>query len=312
MPARVAVVAGRGGRYRGGLSLCKAAAMTDSSNGNDSSGISFTAFYTGEVWQRHGLSVPFLSAPQGRLLYTAGRPVEWLGKWLIGANNEILLLQRHHIIDHVVRRAIREEGVSQVVEIACGLSPRGTRFCAEFPDLVYVEADLPGMAGRKRHLLQKAGELSARHRVLDIDILAQGLPHSLENVFARELDPARKTLVITEGLINYFDYATIHGFWTRLADVLRAFPAGRYVSDLYPNFQWHRFIRVADRLKKALAVATRSQVTLHFSSEAEIHSGFRDAGFVQTTVHLPESYYGMLDIPRQRIPSIVRVLECRV
>ncbi|MDP2228414.1 MAG: class I SAM-dependent methyltransferase [Moraxellaceae bacterium] len=280
----------------------------------DSSGISFTAFYTGEVWQRHGLSVPFLSSVQGRRLYIAGRPVEWLGKWLIGANNEILLLQRHLIIDDIVRRAIRDEGVTQIVEIACGLSPRGTRFSREFAGkgLVYIEADLPGMAARKRHLLEKAGELGSAHRVIDINILEQGTTDALETVFARDLDPARKTLVITEGLINYFDYATIHGFWTRLANCLRAFPAGIYVSDLYPNFHWHRFVRIADRLKSGLAIATRSHVTLHFDTEADIHDGFRAAGFAQTRVHLPESYYGVLEIPEQRIPSIVRVLENRV
>lgn len=283
-------------------------------NSVDSSGISFTAFYTGEIWRRHGLSVPFLASKQGRLLYLAGRPMEWAGLALLGGNNETLLLQRHHIIDHVLEKAILEEGFTQVVEIACGLSPRGTIMSRRFAgsDIHYVEADLPGMAGRKRHLLEKAGELDARHRVIDIDILAQGTNDSLESVFSRELDPTRKTLVITEGLINYFDYQTIHGFWTRLSAVLKGFPAGRYVSDLYPNFQWHRSVRVANAFKSALAVATRSSVTLHFDTEADIHRGFREAGFQSTQVHLPESYYGVLDIPVMRTPSLVRVIENRV
>lgn len=286
---------------------------TDQHTDTDSSGISFTAYYTGEVWQRHGLSVPFLSLPQGRRLYNAGRPIEFLGKTLFGTNNEILLLQRHRIIDHLLRKAVREEGFTQVVEIACGLSPRGTRMSHEFAaqGLVYIEADLPGMAARKRRLLEQAGELSDSHRVITCNILEQGTPDSLEAVFARELDPTRKTLVITEGLVNYFDYPTIHGFWTRLAACLQQFPAGIYLNDLYPNFHWHRFVRVAEAFKAALAKATRSSVTLHFDNEVDIRRGFAQAGFASTQVHLPESYYGVLDIPVQRIPSLVRVIESR-
>ncbi|MDI1303081.1 MAG: class I SAM-dependent methyltransferase [bacterium] len=286
----------------------------DPSKSTDSSGISFTAFYTGEVWRRHGLSVPFLSSREGRMLYLAGRPVEWLGKALLGGNNETLLLQRHLIIDHILERAVLEEGVTQIVEIACGLSPRGTLMSRRFAgsDIHYVEADLPEMAVRKRRLLERAGELNARHRVIDINILERDTPAALESFFARELDSSRKTLVITEGLINYFDYPTIHGFWTRLAACLKAFPAGIYVTDLYPDFQWHRSVRVANVFKSALALATRSSVTLHFGSEAEIGGGFSAAGFDSTRVHLPESYYGVLAIPLMRTPSLVRVIENRV
>lgn len=281
--------------------------------GKDSSGISFTAFYTGEVWRRHGLSAPFLSQPQGRALYLAGRPFELASKLAFGTNNEMLLLQRHRILDHLLEKAIQEEGVTQVVEIACGLSPRGTLMMQRFASkgLVYLEADLPGMAARKRALLAQAGVSDHRHRVIDLDILKQGVEESLESVFARELDPARKTVVITEGLINYFDYQTIHGFWTRLAQALKPFPLGIYLTDLYPNFRWHPGVRLANAFKGGLAVATRSRVTLHFESEKAVLAGFGDAGFRSTRVHLPESWYGVLDIPVSRIPSMVRVVESR-
>lgn len=279
--------------------------------GSDSSSISFTAFYTGEVWRRHGLSVPFLSSPQGRLLYTAGRPMELLTEALLGGSNETMLLQRHLIIDHLLEKAVREQGVTQIVEIACGLSPRGTLMAQRFADidLHYVEADLPGMAARKRQLLLQAGELSMRHSVVALNILETEGEQTLEAVFAQRLDSSRKTLVITEGLVNYFDYATIHGFWSRLAMVLKSFRYGIYLTDLYPNFQWHRSVRVANVFKSALGLATRSSVTLHFGNEEAIRQGFQDAGFNTTTVHLPESYYGVLDIPVQRTPSFVRVIE---
>jgi O-methyltransferase involved in polyketide biosynthesis len=278
----------------------------------DSSGISFTALYTGEVWRRHGLSVPFLSTPKGRLLYAALRPFELGARLLLGVSNEEMLLQRHQILDHLLERAVADEGVTQVVEIACGLSPRGTRVSRRFASVSYVEADLPDMAARKRRLLEAAGELGPSHRVVDLDILDSDSPRSLETVFSRELDHSRKTLVITEGLVNYFDYPTIHGFWTRLATALKPFPGGSYLTDLYPGSRRRRANRAVSAFQVTLARATRSRVTLHFTDENSIREGFRAAGFSSTVVHRPESYFGVLPIPVHSAPSLVRVIENRV
>lgn len=278
----------------------------------DSSGISITAHYTGEVWRRYGLSVPFLGTTKGKIAFIAGQPGEWAANLLLGGNNITLLLQRHVIMDHVLERFINEEGFTQVVEIACGLSPRGTLTAQRYPHVNYIEADLPGMASHKRHLLKQAGVLSEHHRVVDIDILTESGSHTLEAVFARELDPSRKTLVITEGLINYFDLSVISGFWQRLAILLKDFPAGVYLTDLYPDFRWHRSVKLVNAFKFALSAVTRSSVNLHFTSEQSIKEGFQHLGFKQTHVHLPESYYGVLDIPIMRTPSLVRVVENRV
>ena len=278
----------------------------------DSSGISFTAYYTSEVWRQHGLSAPAFDSTEGRALFWLGRPLEKFAQHVLGIGNDIMLLQRHQIIDDIVRRAIRDEGVTQIVEIACGLSPRGTRFCAEFPQITYLEADLPGMARHKERLLANSGLLDDRHRIRAINILEQGTPEALDTVFLRELDHGRKTLVITEGLVNYFDLATIKGFWNRLAAVLSTYPDGIYVTDLYPDFKWHPVTRFVDTFIHGLAFATRSRVSLHFRTEDAIRQGFRECGFGQTVVHIPESYYDVLPIPVQRMPSLVRVLENRI
>lgn len=278
----------------------------------DSSGISFTAYYTSEVWRQHGLSATAFDTREGKALYWLGRPVELFAEYILGVSNDVMLLQRHLIIDDVVRRAIREEGVTQIVEIACGLSPRGTRFCAEFQALHYLEADLPGMAAHKQQLLAQNGLLDNRHRVCSINILEENTEEALNTVFRRELDTSRKTLVITEGLINYFDLPTISGFWKRLAQTLKAFPTGYYITDLYPDFKWHPVTRFVDSFIHGLAFATRSRVSLHFRTEQAIREGFRSCGFRQTAVHIPESYYGVLPIPVQRLSSLVRVIENRV
>ncbi len=64
---------------------------------------------------------------------------------------ESYLLARHRAIDSLLTTAIEEHGIRQVIEVAAGLSPRGWRFAQRYGDrLTYIEADLPGMAERKR------------------------------------------------------------------------------------------------------------------------------------------------------------------
>ena len=275
---------------------------------NDSSSISFTAYYTGEVWRQYGLASSAFATPQGKLLYTLGQPLEHTARFLAGASIQTTLLQRHQIIDHVVKQAIEQHGVTQIIEIACGLSPRGTQFCQHYPDLHYIEADLPDMLQHKQDLLSKHGLLNARHRVVAIDILAESGALSVAEVLGG-LDKRRNTLVITEGLVNYFALAAISGFWTRLADALHAFPKAGYVTDLYPNFTWHPMVKLVNTFVHGLAFATRSSVTLHFEHQQAIMAGFAGCGFKQTHVHIPEAYYQQLPIPTQRIASLVRVVE---
>src|SRR3954469_16681106 len=123
-----------------------------------SDAISPTAHYTGAVWARNGLSHPALETLEGRFMVESTRPAE-LGLRLIGAPRiEAFLLARHRIIDRLLGEAIADGRVGQVVEIAAGMSPRGWRFTRDHGDAItYVEADLPGMAARKRRALERAG-----------------------------------------------------------------------------------------------------------------------------------------------------------
>lgn len=289
-----------------------AGTMTDTATDNiDTSGISFTAHYTGEVWRQHGLSEAFLSTTKGQRLYKLGRPVEVMARVLAGVNNEMPLLQRHLIIDHLVATAIQKQGVTQIVEIACGLSPRGVSMGKQFPHITYIEADLPGMAANKRSLLQQQNLLSEKHQVVNCNILALEGEETLEKTFAR-LDKSQPVLVVTEGLVNYFDLDTIAGFWRRLGAVLKTFPSGHYVSEIYPKLEWHAVAKWTNRVRALLAKSTKANVNLHFSNDIEIADSFRNYGFKTVDVFLPENFYGVLPIPVQRVPSIVRVVHAQV
>ncbi len=123
---------------------------------------------------RNGLSHPELATWQGPVLHRALALPIAVSRTLGGPTLDGLLLARHRIIDSILDDAVRG-GVGQVVEVACGMSPRGWRLAERYGDrLSYVEADLPAMAQRKRDALARMGSLTDRHRVVDLDVLQDG------------------------------------------------------------------------------------------------------------------------------------------
>src|SRR6188768_837533 len=132
--------------------------------------ISPTAHYTGYVWFANGQSHEAFATRGGRLMY---RTLRTFGAVLHHAGLptlEGMLLARHRLIDLRLSQAIDAGEISQVIEVAAGLSPRGWRFRKRYGDrITYVEADLPGMIARKRDVLAQLGGESASHRTVEIN-----------------------------------------------------------------------------------------------------------------------------------------------
>lgn len=278
----------------------------------DSSGISFTALYTGAVWHRNGLSDDALSTEQGRWLYHLMSPFETASKAAIGGNIRTFLLQRHLIIDHLIERAIREDGVEQILEIACGMSPRGIRLREKHPTLTMVEADLPDMAARKAARLLAAGRLGDRHQVTPVDILAEAGDHTLEAVVARVFDNTKPIVVVTEGLTSYFSLPVITEFWQRLASVLSDRPGSVYLSESYLMPRQPLLRGSLKTLGGLLGSMTRSQVSFHFEDDQQARDHFLGCGFSPVRVYNPSEFYGALPIPQSRRDPMVRVVSAQV
>jgi O-methyltransferase involved in polyketide biosynthesis len=247
-----------------------------------SAAISPTAHYTGETWVRNGLSHPGLATWQGRLFYDALALPNAASRLLGGPSLEGMLLARHRIIDALLEEQI-EGGVSQVIEIACGMSPRGWRFCERYgSELTYVEADLPGMARRKCEALAQMDSLSEAHRVVELDALRDGGPGSLEDLVA-SMDPAAGLAIITEGLLVYLDDETMEALWARLARALEPFSTGAYLADF-------RFARpgrgIPERaFEHLLGAFVRSNIHPFEGDEADAEAALRAAGFDQVRLH---------------------------
>ncbi|MGQ7959359.1 class I SAM-dependent methyltransferase [Pseudomonas sp. SP16.1] len=273
--------------------------------------ISPSAHYTGYVWYHHRLAEPAFVTGFGRFVHKLLWPVTWGARVGFGLDIEAFLLQRHLQIDAQLAAAVEQGGVQQVVEIACGLSPRGRRFRTRYPQLRYLEADLPAMAARKRLLLRDQGWLCGDHQVRAVDILAERGRDSLPALFA-ELDPRQPVLVITEGLVNYFPLAVIEDFWRRLADELRGFAGGSYLTELYPDLREHPRYRQLRWGVGLIGWLTRGSYPLHYRDHGEIVAGFQRCGFDRVEVLDPGANAPGLGLPAPRMPGLVRVVQAQV
>lgn len=264
-------------------------------SGSDS--ISPTAHYTGYVWARNGLAHPELETIEGRVLFESLRPMMTLNAVLGRGTLEAYLLARHRAIDALLERAIERDGVGQVIEVAAGMSPRGWRFTERYPDLVYVEADLPAMSARKRRALERMGSLDKRHRVADLDALRDEGPESLVAV-ADELDAASGLAIITEGLLGYLPRDAVQDIWGRFAAVLEGFSTGRYISDIHLGSEQNIQVRA---FRVLLSLFVRGRVHLHFDGPEEVVEALHAAGFADARVHRA------LDVANERADAASRM-----
>lgn len=271
--------------------------------------VSPTAYATGELWVRHGLSHPALLTAQGRRLGRWFRGLGWLTKRLSGVSLEAMLLARHRGIDAVLTRAIEAGEVSQVIEIAAGLSPRGWRFAQRHgARLTWLDSDLPAMARTKRELLARGGLASPQHRVVELDALADEGPASLAAV-AATLDPNRGLAIVTEGLMNYLDPDSAQATWRRIARTLAGFPHGLYLADVYFREQ-NRSAGLAV-FGAALSAFVRGRMHLHYATPEAMLAGMRAAGFARATIHRTADLPETRALAAIRGGDHVRVLEAR-
>jgi O-methyltransferase involved in polyketide biosynthesis len=256
----------------------------------DSTAISPTAHYTGQVWVRNGLSHPQLTTLQGRWMFESLQPLMTVSGLVGGPTIEHYLLARHRALDGLLRQAIEEDGVTQVIEIACGMSARGWRFTQRYGDaLTYVEADLPAMAARKRDALYRIEPFGLHHRVRDVDALAISGPSSLA-ALAGELDPAGGLVIMCEGLLSYLPGDAVLGLWERMAAVLSGFPVGVHLTDLFLRGTGPQPLVEGFRL--GLGLFVRGRAHRHFTDQSDAVAAVLGAGFASAQVPRSDSLSG--------------------
>ena len=260
-------------------------------SGSDS--ISPTALYTGYVWSRNGLSTPELTTTEGRVLFESLHPLMVVSGKLGRPSLEAYLLARHRGDRRAAGARDRARQITQVIEVAAGLSPRGWRFAQRYHDrLTYVEADLPAMAARKREARSERDRFQNSTRSAISMCCRRTDPTALA---VHGLDRQRGLAIITEGLLGYISPGDMNSLWRRFAATLTRFSAGRYISDLHLANAQTIEVRA---FRIVLSAFVRGQVYLHFSDAAEAEAALRAAGFASVTVRPANAITGERRGPR--------------
>jgi O-methyltransferase involved in polyketide biosynthesis len=270
--------------------------------------ISPTAHYTGQVWFKNGLSDPAFATAEGERLHKLLWALNAGSRALGGPTIDGMLLARHRLIDHLLETAIEAGEVRQVIEVAAGLSPRGWRMTRRYPELRYVEADLPAMAARKREILGRAAPVGAGHEVVEIDALADAGPTSIAAI-AERLDPARGAAIITEGLLGYFPGDAVVKMWRRFAAVLRRHPHGLYLADLTLRADARGVSSAVFRA--AISTFVRGNVYTDFDDEAQATRELEIAGFARATLHRPLEFSHLIGDVEPAGARRVRIIDAR-
>lgn len=270
--------------------------------------ISPTALYTGQVWQSTGRSIPELKSIPASTLHIALAPSMFISKSLGGPTLEDFLLARHDLIDHHLTEMIESGKVTQVIEIAAGLSPRGSRFVERYGDkITYIEADLPGMVAQKKKLLSTRLQACPNHHVKAIDAFAEHGVHSLEGL-AMQLDAKKGLVIITEGLLNYFDREAVLGLWGRISKTLSQFKQGAYLSDIH--LQAQNADAIAQVFVAGLGLFVRGRVHLHFETPGHLQQAMEELGLACQVLQ-PSDYAQEIPACAAKGADFCRVLLAR-
>lgn len=274
------------------------------SGATDTARISPTAHYTGSVWRANGLGDArfdvVLEHRPHTLFSPGGRLVAPL---LGGATLDSSLLQRHLLIDHLVRCAV-EAGARQVIEVPAGFSARGLRLGGLAGGLTWVDGDLENMVAMRKKAL------GSEHPIRVVDLLRDDGPHSLDALCAA-LDPELPTVIIVEGLFNYFSTRVIKQMWARCARALSRFPQAWLLGDaaLGNHVRQNPLVRL---FLMALSGVARGSTHAHFDGPPGAVEALHAAGFPQGVVHSPKRWAAQLSLPAGHAPDYLCVLEGRL
>lgn len=103
----------------------------------------------------------------------------------------------------LVDKLLLSTGITQVVELAAGIAPRGINLAGSHPEMKYVELDLPGVIKEKEGLIASMGITTpANLSIVSGDALVSEDVKRAVGSF----DPNKPIAVMNEGLMRYLTF----------------------------------------------------------------------------------------------------------
>ncbi|NWG15844.1 MAG: class I SAM-dependent methyltransferase [Chloroflexi bacterium] len=186
------------------------------------------------------------------------------------------LVARLYGLTELARRALPDhrENIT-IVELACGLSPRGLYMAREFPNVQIIEIDLPDVVRDKQQRLQQARSLTLPPNIrwMAADLGVQSLDEILEK---QQVD-----IVVAEGLTPYFSNAEVIRMLQRIKNSLK--PGGSLVCDL----PWDEGPGGEGQQVAGLFSRQAGLYKCKLKNEAEARQLLADAGYEFIELHRP-------------------------
>jgi O-methyltransferase involved in polyketide biosynthesis len=179
-------------------------------------------------------------------------------------------------------RIIRRDGITQILEVAAGLSPRGIAM-TENPDVVYVVTDLPQILDQERMITEAAlSKLNYQRPNLHFEVANALDRESLSTALSIfRLD--RPVAIITEGLLPYFNHEEKTVLANNIHEVLTKYRGVWITSDVHTR----QYLDATNRLDAStrqrhdrIARSTGSNLESNlFADENDVRRFFETAGF---------------------------------
>jgi O-methyltransferase involved in polyketide biosynthesis len=179
-------------------------------------------------------------------------------------------------------RIITQRGITQILEVAAGLSPRGLAM-TENPDVVYVVTDLPEILDQEKAIAQAILARLNSHR--------PNLHFKTANALDREgllrvstiFGSDRAVAIITEGLLPYLNHEEKTVLARNIHELLSRYRGIWITSDVYTKQHLEATRRLDEKQRERhnrIASSTGSDLESNlFADENDLRSYFDKAGF---------------------------------
>lgn len=239
-----------------------------------------TASVTAYAWYQLGMPYSQLFVTrEGAAMYWAFR---LLTEPAVRVARFISLLEYLEFRHRMMEAEIELLNPDRIVELGAGLSRRGIT-CVLDRGVRYTEIDLPHMSAAKRRILERGpgrvqqavrgGELELR----STDILAPSFADELAELLA----DAERPLVISEGMIDYFELSDRELLLRNIVGGLRK-PGrrGHYLTDVQRGDRERKYGLGPAILRAAIKLATKGQGPARpFADLDKVQRVFAQAGF---------------------------------
>jgi O-methyltransferase involved in polyketide biosynthesis len=187
------------------------------------------------------------------------------------------LFIRRNSLSRDLDKLIKSYNPQQIIEIACGYSPRGLIMTQKNPKLIYIETDFPSTIEKKEIILKEIEKkenitISKNHHLIEIDVINSDLYKTLKN----SINPKKKTLVIAEALNSYLTQEEFEFSINNITNLLSHFNNGAYLSHETNSFLSGFFGKLLILYRNKI---TKTKSYKHFTNQIEIKDYFLNKGF---------------------------------